>query len=246
MGLRLQKVLARAGLGSRRSCEGIIGAGRVSVNGRIVTAPGQRVDPGKDRIHVDGRPLPPAEPRVYLLLNKPRGCLTTRSDPEGRPTVMNLLRGVRHRVYPVGRLDWDTEGLLLLTNDGEFAQAVAHPSRGCAKRYEVVVRGALTGPARESLRRGILLDGKPCRPMRVRLLVRSRRPTYEVVLREGRRNQIRRVFRILGFPVARLRRTAIGPLRDSRLPAGTFRRLTPGEVSRLLRASAGGSGGDPR
>lgn len=235
--VRLQKILAEAGLGSRRTCEGWILDGRVAVNGVCVTRLGTRAVPGRDRIEVDGRPVPHPSPRLYFLLNKPRGCVSTLSDPEGRPTVREILRDVRDRVFPVGRLDWDTEGLLLLTNDGDFAQAVAHPSHGCPKRYEAKVRALFTDRDLDLLRRGFRLGRTGFLPMRVRLLVRTRRPSYEVILREGRKNQIRRIFLALGNPVERLRRIGIGPLRDPLLPVGKYRALTRREVSMLLRAS---------
>jgi pseudouridine synthase len=233
----LQKILADAGLGSRRACETWILDGRVSVNGVRVTRLGTRAAPDRDRILVDGRPIPRSSRKLYFLLNKPRGCLSTLSDPEGRPTVRDILRDVRARVFPVGRLDWDTEGLLLLTNDGDFAQAVAHPSHGCPKRYEAKVRSLFSDKDLGLLRRGFRLGRTPFLPMRVRLLVRTRRPSYEVVLREGRKNQIRRIFLALGNPVERLRRIGIGPLRDPFLPTGKYRELTSREISLLRRAS---------
>lgn len=233
--VRIQKILADAGLGSRRRCEEWIRAGRVSLNGKTILRLGTQANPASDRIQVDGRPIPRPERKLYFLLNKPRGCVTTLSDPEGRPTVRDLLKGVRERVFPVGRLDVNTEGLLILTNDGEFAQAVAHPSRGCAKRYVAKVRDPLSTSDLRSLRHGIVLDGKRCLPMAVRVLVRTRNPSYEMILHEGRRNQIRRIFLVLGHPVQKLRRVAIGSLRDPQLPRGAFRPLTPRELLRLRR-----------
>lgn len=236
--MRIQKILADAGLGSRRRCEEWIRAGRVSVNGRTILRLGSQADPAGDRIQVDGRSIPRPERKLYFLLNKPRGCVTTLSDPEGRPTVRELLKGVRERVFPVGRLDFETEGLLILTNDGEFAQAVSHPSRGCAKRYVAKVRDPLSPGDLSSLRYGMILDGKRCLPMTVRVLVRTRNPSYEVILREGRRNQIRRIFLALRHPVLRLRRVAIGSLRDPQLPRGAFRPLTPRELLHLRKETS--------
>jgi pseudouridine synthase len=234
----LQKILADAGLGSRRRCEEWIEAGRVAINGRTVTRQGVRADPAHDRIEIDGRVLPSPPAKLYFLLNKPRGCVSTLADPEGRPTIRALLPKVRNRIFPIGRLDWDTEGLLILTNDGDLAQRVAHPSTGCPKRYEVKVSGPLPRGAVRALERGFPLDGRPCRPMQVRRRGESVRPVYEVVLLEGRRNQIRRVFAALGRPVQRLRRVAIGPIRDSHLPRGRYRPLTAMEVERLRGATA--------
>jgi pseudouridine synthase len=232
-GVRLQKVLAAAGIASRREAERLIQGGRVMVNGTVVTALGTRIDPGADAIKVDGHLVGVAERPVYLLLNKPRGCLSTVRDPQGRPTVIDMVRGVGERVYPVGRLDWDSEGLILLTNDGDLALRLTHPSNHVAKVYRVKVKGLVPRQALERLRHGLYLDGRRTLPAPVTRISSQQNTWLEVVLYEGRRNQIRRVFDRLGHPVLKLRRTAIGPIADRNLRPGDYRRLTPAEVARL-------------
>jgi pseudouridine synthase len=232
-GIRLQKVLASRGVASRREAERMIQGGRVEVNGNIVTALGTRVDPLTDRLRVDGVALGGAERPVYFLLNKPLGYLSTVSDPRGRPTVLDLLRGVKERVYPVGRLDWNSEGLMVLTNDGELALRLTHPANHVPKVYRVKVKGILERDVLETVRRGLFLDGRRTLPAPVTRISSQANTWIEVVLYEGRRNQIRRVFERLGHPVLKLRRTAIGPISDRNLLPGAFRRLTPSEVSRL-------------
>ena len=232
-GIRLQKVLAAAGLASRREAERLIQAGRVAVNGRVVTTLGTRVDPAHDTIKLDGDPVTRAERAVYYLLHKPKGVLSTVRDPRGRPTVLGLLRGVRERVYPVGRLDWNSEGLLILTNDGELANHLTHPSNHVPKVYRVKIKGVVGPPALEQVRRGLYLDGRRTLPAPVTRISAQQNTWLEVVLFEGRRNQIRRVFDRLGHPVLKLRRTAIGPIADRALKPGEYRALTPAEVARL-------------
>ncbi|HKY32026.1 MAG TPA: pseudouridine synthase [Candidatus Polarisedimenticolia bacterium] len=233
---RIHKVLARAGIASRREAESWLAHGRISVNGSVVTQPGFKVDPGRDHIKVDGRRVRPAGARAYYLLNKPDGFVTTTRDPQGRPTVMDLLRGVKERVYPVGRLDFHTTGLLIMTNDGDLAERLTRPGGGCRKVYQVKVKGL---PAGETLRRlagGIVLDGRRTLPCRIRVLSSEGNAWLEVSLEEGRNNQIRRMFQRAGHPVSRLRRVAIGPVADRRLRPGGFRRLTGEEVRRLREA----------
>lgn len=241
---RLQKVLSRAGIASRRKAEELIRAGRVTVNGRVAEL-GDKVEASRDAIKVDGKLLG-APPAVrHLLLNKPSGYMTTRSDPEGRPTVFDLI-APRHRsnLEPVGRLDYQSEGLLVLTNDGDLAQRIAHPRYGCTKTYLAKVKGH---PGREvlgRLRRGMVLDGQRTAPAKVTAAARKgRRQATEnswwtVEIAEGRTRQIREMFFRVGHPVQRLKRVAIGPVEDSRLPSGSYRELTPAEV-----ASLGGKGG---
>jgi pseudouridine synthase len=235
-GVRLQKVLAAAGVASRREAERIIQSGRVEVNGRVVTALGTRIDPSADRIRVDGAPVGRAEHAVTLLLHKPKGVLSTASDPQGRPTVLDLVRGVRARLFPVGRLDWNSEGLLLLTNDGDLAQRLTHPSNHIPKTYRVKVKGIVGREALERVRHGLFLDGRRTMPAPVRRISSQANTWLEVVLYEGRKNQIRRVFERLGHPVLKLRRTAIGPLQDRDLKPGEWRELSPAEI-RALRES---------
>lgn len=240
--IRLQKILAQAGLASRREADEWIRGGRVRINGRVARL-GDRADPETDSIKLDQRRVRPQKgPRTYLLLNKPRGYVTTTSDPQQRDTVMQLLpENLRRGVKPVGRLDVQTEGLLLLTDDGEIARLLTHPSTGCPKEYRVKVSGAPSETALERLRRGVVLDGKRTLPMTIESLSSTRGKTegnrwLRVVLKEGRTRQIRRMFERIGHPVSKLRRVAIGPIRDDRLPVGGFRRLDDAEV-RSLRAS---------
>ncbi|MDE3153621.1 MAG: rRNA pseudouridine synthase [Acidobacteriota bacterium] len=241
MQIRLQKILATAGLASRRAAEALMVEGRVSVNGEVVRELGTRADPAADDIRVDGRRIAAPPAHRYLLLNKPRGYLTTASDPQGRPTVLALLRGVRERVYPVGRLDYDSEGLLLLTNDGDLTARLTHPRHGVARVYEAHVRGVPDARALEKLAKGVVLDGRRTAPAEVRLAYRPDRHADHAVLtltiREGRNRQVRRMCEAVGHPVKRLRRVAIGPLRDDRLPPGAFRDLTAREVEQLERAT---------
>jgi 23S rRNA pseudouridine2605 synthase len=229
---RLQKVLARAGYGSRRSCEELIAAGRVTVNGEVAQL-GRRVDPGRDRLAVDGTPVRSLPGLVHYLLNKPTGVVTTARDPEGRPSVTSLVP--RHpRVFPVGRLDADSEGLLLLTNDGELAQRLAHPSFGVGKEYLVQVRGTPGQAAVRALRRGVELADGPSAPARVSVVAPG---TLRIVVHEGRNRLVRRMCEAVGHPVVRLVRTRIGPLRDPALGPGQWRRLTPAEVRALVAAA---------
>ncbi len=242
---RLQKLLARAGIASRRGAEDLIRAGRVTVNG-VPAELGQKVDLASDAVKVDGRRLtpPPARHR-YLLLNKPRGYVTTRSDPEGRSTVLDLI-APRHRpkaLAPVGRLDFNTEGLLLLTDDGDLAHRVAHPRFGCLKTYRVKVKGRPEEAALDRLRAGVTIDGRRTRPARIQA-VRSPRARsasrseagntwWSVEIGEGRTRQIREMFQRVGHPVLKLRRVAIGPVSDPALPLGAYRELTAGEIAAL-------------
>ncbi len=240
--LRLQKFLAEAGLASRRQAEGWIREGRVQVNGRIAKL-GDRADPESDAVRVDGKRVRPrAGTKTYLLLNKPRGYVTTVSDPQQRDTVLDLLPGgLRRGVKPVGRLDVQTEGLLLLTDDGELAREVTHPSAGCAKEYRVKVSGVPEEKQLERLGRGILLDGRSTRSCTIERISttagRGKGNTWlRVVLREGRTRQIRRMFEVIGHPVSKLKRVAIGPIRDATLPPGAYRRLSAAEVDALKKS----------
>jgi pseudouridine synthase len=247
--IRIQKLIASSGLCSRRQAEQWIREGRVQVNGRVA-ALGSRADPEKDSVKLDGRRVrPPAGAKTYLLLNKPKGYVTAVWDPSRRDTVLDLVpRSLRRAVKPVGRLDVQTEGLLLLTDDGDLALLVTHPSVGCPKEYRVKVSGAPSEEKLDRLRRGIHLDGartRPCEIVRLRTTEAGQRGNawLSVVLREGRSRQIRRMFESIGHPVSKLKRVAIGPLRDDRLPPGAVRPLSPHEVESLKRSLArGGSG----
>jgi 23S rRNA pseudouridine2605 synthase len=242
---RLQKILSAAGVASRRLSEELIAQGRVQVNGQTVTALGTKADPEVDDIKVDGRRVRAARRRRYILLNKPRGYITTRSDPQGRPTVMDLLKGVKEYVYPVGRLDYDSEGLLLLTNDGELAARLMHPSHEIEKVYEARVRGVPAPEDLERLAKGIVLDGRRTSPAKIRLADRQPKVTasgteqtfVEVVLHEGRQRQVRRMFESIGHPVGRLRRMRIGPITDEQIPIGHWRELDEDELTKLRRAA---------
>lgn len=235
-GERLQKVLARAGLGSRRAVEEMIAAGRIRVNGERAEL-GRRVEPSKDIVEVDGSRVPLDTDLVYYLMNKPVGIVTTASDPEGRPTVLDLMDpGIR--VWSVGRLDVDTEGALVMTNDGELTQALTHPSRGVAKTYLAEVGGAVKERTLRRLARGVELEDGRTAPAAVDLV--ERMPSgclVEISVTEGRNRQIRRMFEAVGHPVRRLARIGIGPVRLGRLKPGTVRRLSPVEVQSLFKAA---------
>jgi 23S rRNA pseudouridine2605 synthase len=232
--IRLQKILSQAGVASRRAAEKLMIEGRVSVNGRTVLELGTKADPAHDDIRVDGRRIKPERPR-YILLNKPRGYVTTRKDEKRRKTVLDLLAGVREYVYPVGRLDYDTEGLLLLTNDGELAAQLTHPRHGVERTYEAHVAGMPDERAIEKLRKGIPLDGRRTLPADVRLLNRERDADGVVLItiREGRNRQVRRMCEAVGHPVGRLKRIKFGPIGDRRLPVGAWRDLSAEEVGKL-------------
>jgi 23S rRNA pseudouridine2605 synthase len=240
---RLQKLIAAAGLASRRHAEEMIAAGEVTVNGKLVTEAGTKADPARDHIKVRGRlinPLLEAREKIYVLLNKPRGYLASLSDPEERPLVTELVPSSLGRLHPVGRLDFNTEGLLILTNDGELTNYITAARNGVAKVYEVKVKGVPPEEAIERLRRGIRLDdGALTAPAQITLAGETgTNAWFEVILHEGRNQQIRRMFDQIGHSVLKLRRVAIGPLRDERLPVGAYRLLHPGEVARLKPRAA--------
>lgn len=233
---RLHKFMARAGVASRRRSEELIAAGRVKVNGKTVTTPGFKIDPLRDRVEVSGRTLQRPERLVYLLLYKPVGYVTTVSDPRGRPKVTDLLRGVKERVYPTGRLDYDTEGLLLLTNDGDLTYALTHPSHEVDKTYVARVQGVPTADKLDALARGVELEDGLTAPARVRLLgAREGNGILEITIHEGRNRQVRRMCEHIGHPVIHLRRVRLGPLQLGSMKPGQFRHLEPAEVRRLKK-----------
>jgi 23S rRNA pseudouridine2605 synthase len=235
---RLQKILSRAGVASRRKAEEYILDGRVTVNGKVVTALGTKADLSRDHIKVDGRLLREPKRLVYLMLNKPKGVMTTMEDPEGRETVTRFLRGVRERVYPVGRLDYASEGLLLLTNDGEFANAITAARSHVEKVYVVKTNGALTETQEQQFRDGIPLAGRRTAPAGLKKIKEADNPWYEVRLIEGRTNQIRNMFKHFGLLVEKLRRVKIAFLKLD-VPPGEFRHLTAEEVERFRRILKG-------
>lgn len=244
MGLeRLQKIIAAAGVASRRKAEELITSGRVQVNGTVVTELGSKADPEVDHVRVNGKLLRGEERHTYLLLNKPKGYVTTVSDPEKRPTVMDLMRGVKGRVYPVGRLDYASEGLLLLTNDGDLAHRLMKAASHVSKTYLVKVAGVPKEEAIAKLRGGVSIatdDGKRVRtgPAAVRIVKEAANPWYEITLIEGRNRQIRRMFEAVGHHVEKIKRVKYGPLTLD-VPPGEFRSLTLKEIERLKSATRG-------
>lgn len=234
-GVRLQKVLAAAGVASRRACEVMISEGRVEVNGRLVTEQGLRVDPERDVIRIDGSRIPPPRRHAYLVLNKPRGVVSTLADPEGRRTLADFVAGRRERLFHVGRLDTDTEGLLIMTNDGEFAQRLAHPSYEVPKTYLAEVTGLIRAATLKQLRSGIVLDDGAVKPSSVKLVsTGADRSLIKITLQEGRTHIVRRTMEAVGHPVRRLSRIGIGPVRLGNLKVGELRDLTREELGGLL------------
>jgi 23S rRNA pseudouridine2605 synthase len=233
---RLQKVLARAGVGSRRAVETMIEAGRLKINGKVARL-GQRVDPAKDKVELDGSSIPLNTDLIHYLLHKPEGVVTTADDPDDRPTVLEVV-DLERRVWPVGRLDVDTEGALLLTNDGELTQALTHPSFKVPKTYLADLKGSVGNRALRQLAKGVVLDDGPTQPAAVRIVERVAGGTLvEITLTEGRNRQVRRMGEAVGHPVRRLVRVSIGPIGLGRLKPGRFRRLSPEEVMSLYRAA---------
>jgi 23S rRNA pseudouridine2605 synthase len=226
---RLQKILSQAGIASRRASEQLMIDGRVTVNGATIRELGTKADAAHDDIRVDGRRVKIAEVRRYLLLNKPRGYVSTRSDPQQRPTVIDLLTGVHEYVYPVGRLDYDSEGLLLLTNDGDLAARLTHPSHGVARVYEARVLGEPDAHDLDRLRKGVPIEGRKTGPADITV----HRGVLLITVREGRNRQVRKMCEAIGHPVTELKRVAIGPIRDAKLKPGRWRNLTAEEVRKL-------------
>ena len=238
-GIRLQKVLAAAGIASRRASENLIHEGRVEVNGRVVTEQGTRVDPDKDVVRVDGSRIPPPRRHLYLVINKPRGVVSTMEDPEGRRNLSDLLEGARPgkpaRLFHVGRLDTDTDGLLILTNDGDFAHKLAHPSYEVPKTYLAEVTGIVTDSTIKRLRAGVTLDDGPLKPTSVKLVSTAKdRSLVKMTLHEGRNHIVRRTMESVGHPVLHLSRIGIGPVRLGSLKSGELRDLTSEELGALL------------
>lgn len=234
---RLNKVLAHAGISSRRGADRLIDAGRVTVNGEVVRDLGRKVDLESDSVKLDGSKIAAAPTtHLYLMLNKPRAVVTSLADPEGRRTVADFLRGIGRRVYPVGRLDYHSDGLVLLTDDGELARDLMHPRTCVPKVYRLKVRGIPEKQSLDRIEKGMLLEGRRTRPASVRVLRRERNTWLEVVLQEGRNRQLRKMFEAIGHPVSRLQRTALGGVHLGDLATGSLRELTTDEVARLKRS----------
>ncbi len=236
MAERLQVVLARAGVASRRQAEELIREGRVMVNGQVVLKPGAKVVWGQDAIRVDNRLVSRLEPKVTMVLNKPKGVLTTTRDPRGRRTIADLVKGIKARVFPVGRLDYHTEGLLILTNDGELAQHLQHPRYKIPKTYRAKVKGLPTARAIQRLRSGVMLDGRRTAPSLVKKIGTTGKNTWlEITIREGRNRQVRRMCSAVEHPVLKLKRIRYGPIRLGTLKPGLYRDVTPSEMDKLQK-----------
>ncbi|MBV9612688.1 MAG: rRNA pseudouridine synthase [Acidobacteriaceae bacterium] len=232
---RLQKILAHAGVASRRKAEELIAAGRVSVNGQTVTELGSKADLAIDKVKIDGQVLAEPKHHLYIALHKPKNCVSTVRDPQGRQTVMSFFKGLHERIYPVGRLDYASEGLLLLTNDGEFANRLMSPASHVPKTYLAKVNGPLTTEQEQEFRRGIPMHGRRTAPAGLRLIRPGENPWYEVQLVEGRQNQIRIMFKHFGRLVEKLKRVRIGFLDLGTLKPGAYRTLTNVEVARFRK-----------
>jgi 23S rRNA pseudouridine2605 synthase len=233
---RLQKVLAQAGIASRRKAEELIRDGRVRVDGETVTEMGLRVDPESQKIECDGQPVTAREQKVYILLHKPAGFLSTVDDPQGRPIVTDLLPNIKERVYPVGRLDLDTEGALILTNDGELAQDILHPSKEVKKTYVARVKGKPDPAKLAALSKGIDLDGKKTWPAELTVLESGEQVTViRIVIHEGRKRQVRKMFETVGHPVLQLKRIAYGKLELGDLRPGRYRFLRPADLKMIFK-----------
>ena len=233
--IRLQKYLAGCGIASRRRAEEIIAQGRVTVDGEVVTAMGVQVNPARQEICLDGKVVTPHDDLLYVLLNKPQGYVTTLSDPQGRPIVTSLLHGITTRLFPVGRLDLDTEGALILTNDGELAQKIQHPSHEVTKTYEAQVLGLPSEKILQKLEQGILLEGKKTAPAKVTIITRQTgTTTIRITIHEGRKRQVRKMFQAIGHPVFHLKRIAYGHLFLQGLLTGKYRILTPEDLKKIF------------
>lgn len=234
---RLQKILAQAGVASRRKCEELILAGAVEVNGEKVTTLGTKADANVDAITVNGKPIR-SEKKIYVMLNKPKGVITSAKDPQGRKVVSDFLPGIKERVYPVGRLDYDTEGLLLLTNDGEFANLLTHPKHHVPKTYYATVKGVPHGSALEKLQQGIMLEDGMTAPANIEyqdVNMEAKEATISITIHEGRNRQVRRMFEAIGHKVIKLKRVRFGGIVLEGLPRGKFRHLTEYEIKDLLQ-----------
>jgi len=233
--IRLQKYLAQCGVASRRKCEDLIASGQIKVDGQIVTEMGLKITPGKNSVACRGQTVVSKEKQVYYLINKPKGYVTTLSDPQGRPVVTSLVKHIPARLFPVGRLDLDTEGALILTNDGEFAQKVQHPSNETYKTYEALIKGHPRTDAIISLENGIPLEGKITAPAKISLLCqKGRNNLISITIHEGRKRQIKKMFSYIGHPVIHLKRTAYGKLFLKNLASGRYRQLDSEDLKKVF------------
>lgn len=233
---RLQKFMASCGVASRRKCEELIAEGRVMVNGMTVTEAGRKIQPGKDQVELDGKVVGSVEKRVYVMLNKPVGYVSTANDQFGRPTVLDLVKEVKQRIYPVGRLDYDSQGLILLSNDGDFTYGLTHPQHNVDKTYIAVVAGKPTPQQINRLKKGVLVDGYMTSPAKVQLTQEDRKNTmFRIIIHEGRNRQVRKMFEAIGYTVISLKRAAIGKLEIGSLAPGQWRHLKEQEVNELFK-----------
>ena len=236
--IRLQKVLAQAGVASRREAEKMILSGKVKVDGKVIKELGTKADPEKNDIEVDGRSISKAERKAYYLLNKPKGYVTTMRDPQGRRTVNDLLKDIDERVYPVGRLDYDTTGVLIITNDGELANALAHPKKEIEKCYHALVRGIPSNEALKRLREGVHLEDGKTAPARVKVLeIKGNTSWLEIIIHEGKNRQVKRMCEAVKHKVLKLKRTRFGPLELGDLRSGDLKELTRNEIKDLKIAT---------
>lgn len=232
--IRLQKYLADCGVASRRKAEELISRGRVSVDGAVVTEMGSKIDPVHQKVRFDGKIVKEKPKHIYILLNKPKGYVTTLSDPQGRPIITSLLKNIDTRVFPVGRLDIDTEGALILTNDGDLAQKVQHPSHETNKTYEVLARGIVTNATIRKLEQGIIIEGRKTWPADISQISRKEmHTTLMITIHEGRKRQVRKMFQAVGHPVVNLKRVAYGKLRLGKLKRGSYRFLEPDDLKKI-------------
>ena len=233
--VRLQKYLANCGVTSRRKAEDMINQGRVTVNDKVVTSMGEKITPGRDKVYCDGKVVSPQEDFVYVLLNKPKGYVTTLSDPQGRPVVTSLVADLNQRLFPVGRLDLDTEGALILTNDGDLAQKVQHPSHETRKSYQAMVQGHPGQAKLKQLEKGIMLEEQMTAPAEIKILKHLHRQTLvEITIHEGRKRQVKKMFEFIGNPVISLKRIAYGRLQLGKLPSGKYKILNPKDLKKIF------------